>query len=138
MANPTLEDVIKAVQAIMRTVDGIRDAQDQIPDSENIEPFTLCYPNSGTYEQQSVGDVKALHTLTLDVMVARQDSKRSYQEVIPYVDRVALALLKKPTLNGTVQNFGPPSYTWMQFNYAGIDYVGWRFVIPGIKLRFTW
>ncbi len=135
MANATLEDIIKAIQGTVRKVDGMRSAPDEIQDSANVFPFGSCEPNSGKYIQESAGFDTVLHTVILNIVVARQDAARSYQEIIPYVDRVALALLADTTLGGVVQTFGDLSYVWASFEYGKTVCVGWRFTISNIKVQ---
>ena len=129
-----LQTAISALQDIVGAVSGIKKAPDYAPDSINAFPFSVAYADSGTFENVSADFGKALHTLIVEIHVARVDLPASIKNVMEYGDSVPAAILAKPTLNNTVSTFRDITYTFGPLDWGTTKTIGFRFQINGVKI----
>lgn len=132
-----LQDVISEIQNTAGAVDGIRAAPDYIPESLNIFPFLVCYAGTGSFEISPTGVMKGLHSIILELHVARRDLSRDVKNAMQYSDSIPLALMHDPTIGGTVSTFGRISYTFGGMQYGDQLTLGFRFTIENVKLQTT-
>lgn len=136
----SLQDAIDAVQDIMGALTGIKAAPDEPLEQFSQFPFAVCYADHGEWDFGPAGDRKGLHTLVLELHVARKDLPRDIAAAMAYSDIIPNALLKDPTLAGTVSTIvGPLVYTFGPMGYGNADKpntLGFRFMIT-VKMQAT-
>jgi hypothetical protein len=126
-----LSDVVTQIQTIVGTVAGIRQAPAYPPDSINVFPFAVAFPASGEIVRNSVASKIELHTVRLEVHVARKDLERDIATVINYGRLIPSALLATDalTLGGHVTTITGITYTFGPLGYADTETVGYTFDI---------
>lgn len=137
MSVASLQDVIGAIQDIVRGISGIRVAPDYAPDGLNVFPASVVYPVSGVFTTGPAEVMKGLHTIAVEIHVERRDLAKALKSAIPYGSQVAAALLADTTLGGAVSTFGDISYTFgpMAWGDPALQTIGWRLTIEGIKTQ---
>jgi hypothetical protein len=137
-----LDTALKAIQAIVLTVDGIRAAPEYAPD--NLPPgiFSVVLPSSGTFGQKPAGVLWGLHNVILYVVCPRVDLPKTLAAIIPKGDLVAAAIQEDPTLSATATAIGDINYTFSTNINLGTAsdpayYAGWIFTITGVKIQNT-
>jgi hypothetical protein len=131
----TLQDAINAIQDVVGGVSGIRSAPDYAPDQLSTFPFALAFARTGTFEVGPVGMGKGLHTIVVEVHVARKDLPRDIQAAMAFSDAVPLALLADTTLGGVVSTFTNIRYEFGPMLWGKLETLGFRFYVEGIKLQ---
>jgi hypothetical protein len=139
---PTLNEVVADVQRIVRGVEGIRKAPDSPPEKLGVYPYSVCYPRSGDTNLE-YGMIKGLHTIWLEIHIARKDMPRDTDRAMEYIKKVYSAIWEEYADSnsqfrdvlggeGAIDNI---SYTFGVLNWLGIDTVGVRFFINGVKTQ---
>ena len=123
----TLQQAITQIQTLVGALTGIKKAPATAPESINQFPFAVCYPESGTWELQA-GVKKGLHTVVIEIHVARVDLPRDIATALGYSESVVNTLMGNPTLAGMVDTItGPVLYRFGSMHYAGQTTLGWQF-----------
>jgi len=142
----SLSDAIAMVQNYMLTLTGVRGAPANPPDAINAFPFIVCYSQSGTFAINTPEDKIAIHTLVVEVHVARKDLPRDIAAVMAFCESVPNLLFKKfrddNKWNATIDGFDDQSelrYTfgglgWGQAQGETANTIGFRFFVP-VKIR---
>ncbi len=130
----TLQSAINAIQGVVSGVNGIRAAPDYPPDKMEVFPFAIAYARTGVFNAAPVGAGKGLHTVVIEVHVARKDLARDVQAAMVFSDAIPLALLADTTLGGTVSTFARVRYEFGPMAYGGMATIGWKFFVEEIKL----
>ena len=131
----SLQTVIDEVQAICRTVSGIKGAPSYAPEQINLYPFAVAYPGDGEVEFGALGEMKALHNVIVEVHVARKDLPVDLQRVSGFVDSIPAALMDDPTLGGSCDTFQSIRYRFSQLGWGGVETIGYRFTVVNVKVR---
>jgi hypothetical protein len=137
----TLQQAIDAIQADLGALDGIRGAPDEAPESINVFPFVVCYPSSGEWRSDIPGAKIGLHTITVELHVARKDLPRDIQKAMAYSESIPNALLKAVATTagdrfaGTIATFDRITYTFGPLGWGGMETFGFRFQISGVKMQ---
>ena len=125
------QDAIARIQAIVRGLDGVREAPEYAPENVNQFPFGLSYYKTGDTTLMN-GYRKGLHTVVCDIFVARQLLPSSIRQAMPFYERFMAALEADPTLGGTVSTIVAP----VRHSFGRISYgdekallLGWEFEI---------
>jgi hypothetical protein len=134
-----LQDVIDQVQAVVRAVSGMVKAPDEPPDQLNQFPFAVCYAGTGDLHIGPPEVMHGMHTLVLEVHVARRDLTRDVQRAMPFVDTVPAALFAAYAA-GTLtalDAMGHIRYEFRPLGWGGVATLGFRFWIDGVKVQDT-
>lgn len=125
-----LQAAIAAIQAVMRGMTGIRYAPDYPLDAINVYPYAVCFAGSGEWRQEPALWKKGLHTITLQVHWARKDLPRDVGKAMLFAESIPNAIMKDPTLAGTVDTvLDPISYTFGVLSWGGTENIGFEFKI---------
>lgn len=137
----TLDDAISEIQADIRALEGIRAAPDYAPEQLNVFPFCVVYPGSGEFVSDVPGGMRGLHSITIELHVARKDLPRDIAKAMPYVESIPNALLKTiatqggDRFGGTISTFARITYEFGPLDWGGTQTIGWRFRIEGVKIQ---
>ena len=137
----TQEAAILAVQDIVSAIPGIHAAPDYPPETMNDFPFAVAYPGDGNHTVgtlvNNTGERKFLGQIVLEVHVSRADLPSAVQASIGFGDSIPNALLKNPTLNGTISTFESITQTFGELDWDSAQTLGYRFIINGVKQLTT-
>lgn len=137
----TQENAILAVQAIVGALSGINGAPNYPPEQINDFPFAVAYPGDGEHRVgtlvNNTGERKFLGQIVLEVHVSRADLPSAVQASIGFGDTIPNALLKDPTLNGTVETFASVTQTFGELDWDQTKTLGYRFILNGVKQQTT-
>lgn len=127
----SLQDAITQLQTIIGELDGIRQAPTTAPDKITQFPFAVAYPGGGSFDLRSSGWYKGLHTIILEVHIARKDLPRDIATAMPFIELIPAALDANPTLNGAVDTIvSPITYQFQELGWEGdVLTLGFRFNI---------
>lgn len=133
-------NVIQAIQDLMLTVTGIREAPDYPPEQLSDFPFAIAFPGEGVHDintltSNGTGERKFLGNVVLELHVSRVDLPLAVANSIGFGDTIPNVLLKNPTLLGTADTFGSVSQTFGELNWGDTQTLGFRFTINDIKIR---
>lgn len=137
----TLQQVIDAIQDDLGALTGIREAPDEAPENMNVFPFVVVYPSSGEWRSDIPGNKIGLHTLTVELHVARKDLPRDIQKAMAYSESIPNTLLKAVASTSgdlfasTISTFDRITYTFGPLGWAGVDTLGFRFQVIGVKMQ---
>jgi len=125
---------IAAVQALILTLPGIKQAPAYAPEQISEFPFSVAYPGSGTWEFGAGGSMKGLLSIVIEIHVARLNLPDDISNAMVYADIVPKILLQNPTLSGTVSTFGTIDHEFAPLGYGSSETIGFRWVIQNIKI----
>lgn len=130
-----LSSAIVYIQALMRQVEGVKAAPDYPPEQLDPFPFVVAFPGSGTWAFGGGGFARGLHTIELQVHIARKDLPHDVEAITKFVDLIPLKLLGDPTLGGTISTFGTVRYEFVPMVWNSVSTIGVRFFIEGVKME---
>lgn len=126
------------IRTLVNTISGLRQTPSKPPESASAYPFAIVSLSEGSWTKESSGQVKGLHTITIEIHQSRTDLPRDLEKVEPYGDLVKDKLLldANATLNGTVDSIVADdiSYTFGALGYAEVITIGWSIDVP-VKIR---
>jgi hypothetical protein len=129
------QDAIARIQAIARTLPGMKEAPDYPPETINQFPFSLAYLRTSETIFEA-GWRKDKLTIFWEIYLARQILPNTINQAMPYYGLALAALQDDPTLNGTVSTIiatdaAPLTSTFGWLEYGSIDnkLLGWRFAV---------
>ncbi len=135
----TLQDAISQAQLYARTLAGIKGAPAYAPEQMSDFPFCVAYSGGGTWEFGAGQQKKGLHTIVLELHVARKNLPGDIAAAMAYSDSIPALLMSKLLTdnkwNGTVDTFGSIRYTFGPMGWNGAKTIGFRFFIEGIKMQ---
>jgi len=138
MANE-VDSACKQMIQYVRTLRGIREAPDYAPEEIGNYPFALAYPGGGVMDFGPANDRKGLHTLTLELHIARKDLSNDVKKAAPFVDSIPNLLMYKlqndNQWNGTISTFQRISYTFGSLGWNQIETFGVRFRVEEVKIQ---
>lgn len=136
-----LAEVIERVAFIMASVPGIRRAPISPEEQMNVFPFAVVYPLDGESQFGTPGERLELDSLAVELHVARKDLPRDVQGALPFVDSIPDALMEDMVSTqwaGTIDTFDIISWTFGPLGWGGMDTLGFRFTVSGIKRRILY
>jgi hypothetical protein len=134
-----LKDAVNDIIEALQELDDIRRVPDEPPENNDQFPFAVVYPLTGTYEQEMTQFMKGLHSVNIELHVARKDLPRDYRQVMKLIDQIPNKLMKKHS-DGELTNlstFGVVEYTFGPLSWAGVDTLGVTYSITGLKVQTT-
>ena len=132
MSSP--QDAIARIQYHARSLDGMREAPDYVPESANQFPFAISYYRTGNTIFEA-GWLKGLHTIYSEIHVARQILPSAIRAAMPFYDSLLAALEGDPRLNNTVDTIiSPVVHSFGRLEFGGQETIGWRFEIT-VKIQ---
>lgn len=129
-----LNDAILQVQTIVSGITGINSAPLYPPENVGTFPFCTTHASSGYWGFGPGGGIKGMHTIVIEIHIARKDLPLDVQVTMPFGDLVAEVLLADPTLGGTVSTFGRLSYTYGAMAWGELLTIGWRISLEEVKI----
>jgi hypothetical protein len=121
---------IAEVQALIGSLDGIRGAPIEPPESINQFPFAVAYLGGGTWAH--AGNWKrGLHDIVIELHINRADLPRDIRAALKYSESVPDILMSNPRLNETVDHIlttadNPLSYEFGPMEWGSVKTLGYR------------
>ena len=131
----TLQAIIDEIQDQVGAISGIRGAPDEPPDSINAFPFAVCFVDTGEYLIGPPQVMTGLHTIIVELHVARKDLERDVQRAMVYAKSIPNAIFAAhaastftafQTLTTITYEFGP-------LDWGDLQTIGFRFRLEGVK-----
>lgn len=128
----TLEQIIKAIQGLMLTIEGIHRAPDYAPGKPLPYPFVACFPVDGMFKWTTYQFTHGLHNVAIEMHWAGfKDVPRDIEKAMPFLERIGKALWNNPTfgINAVINTNEHVQYQFGPLNYFGERTYGWKFTI---------
>jgi hypothetical protein len=135
----TLQEAISQIQAEVKGISGIREAPETPPDQINQFPFAICFARTGEYRIGPAGVMTGIHTIVLELHVARKDLTRDVPTAMKYAKSIPLAIIAA-LFEGTltaIATLGTIRYEFGPLGWGGAETIGFRFYIDGVKTQDT-
>lgn len=136
-----IQDVIERMADKIEAISGINGASDYLPEQlPEVENWVVLYPgNTRFIGGEPAGYMTTLYDVVIELHTTRNTLPQAIKRIIPYFDDIPNALfddLFNGYMNGTVSTIGEITSTGLvAMNYAGIDTIGFRYTVTGIKLQ---
>ena len=138
---PDLGDAVIAFQQLVKaTYPEFRAAPDVTPSSEMPLPFSICFPETGTWEGEA-GWKKGLHEIAIEMHVGPQtEQSRSIAAAMVYASSFPNLLFKNPRLPsaafplGTVDIVIGIRYLFGKMDWGELKTIGWHWTIQ-VKMQ---
>lgn len=132
----TLDDALDQLATLIGQIDGIRIAT-SMPTGRSAQwPIAICTPGTGSWNTESSGLVKELHTLSVQVHVPWKDLPRAITKIRPLGKLIKDKILGNLTLNSTVDTVNEIRYTFGLLGLAHLDTIGWDIEVD-VKIKST-
>ena len=132
-----LKDALAEIIDKLQELNDIRRVPDAPPENNEQFPFAVVYPLTGTYEQQMTQLMKGLHSVNIELHVARKDLPRDYSQVMDLIDQIPNRLMKAHMDKEFTKlaTFGIIDYTFGPLEWAGVQTLGITYTITGVKVE---
>ena len=136
----SVRTALDAVVSVVSAVSGIRQAPTNTTETANVYPFVMCYVINGRLINGAIGTRKHLVNIAVELLTARKDLARDMALVSPYIDSISAAIIAEVSDNGTrfagtISAIEGIDYELLQnFNYAGVEMIGYRFTMNNVKI----
>jgi hypothetical protein len=135
--------LVSEVAEVIASVSGITAAP--ASPSENIGRgvFALTYLMTSTTEISETGTMQHLATVAIDILTPRTDLDRNIDALLPIVDLVDTALITEITtinrfFDGSIDTYEILRWEFLPlYPYSGIECVGYRVMLEGIKQKIN-
>lgn len=135
----SLQSVIAQMQTYMLTLDNVLAAPDKPPEQMHLFPFVVTFARRGTWKLAPAETKTGLHTIHIEVHVARVDLPYDVQAAMQYSDSVPELLMSKllndNQWNDTIDTFGDIDYEFGVLGWAKINTLGFRFIVKDVKVQ---
>lgn len=135
----TIKKAIQEIVDEIRNVRDLRSVPDAPPENNDVFPFAVVYPVSGTFEKQSWGWSVDLHNVAIELHVARKDLPRDFMQIVDVFDSIPNQLesgLQNDRFS-TVDTWGNITYIFGALEWAGVETLGVTFTMESVKLIGT-
>jgi len=132
-----LKDAISEIIDELQTISGIRRVPEEPPETNNSFPFAVVYPSFGDYNIGPPELMRAIHSINIELHVARKDLPRDYTKVMDLIDTIPIELYKLLRTSGYtyLATFGPISYTFGPLSWGGVDTLGVTYTMTEVKIQ---
>jgi len=132
-----LKDAIGDIVEELQTISGIRRVPDEPPENNDQFPFAVVYPLTGIYTQGPAQLMKGLHSINIELHIARKDLPRDYAQVMDLIDTLPWELMKLLNDGGysNLATFGEIGYVFGPLSWAGVDTLGVTYTIGDVKVE---
>lgn len=132
-----LKDAIAEIIDELQTISGIRRVPDAPPENNEQFPFAVVYPLNGTYQQEMTHFLKGLHSINIELHVARRDLPRDYAQVMELIDTIPYELTKKLKDGGysNLATLGVIEYVFGPLEWAGVMTLGVTYTVNNVKIE---
>lgn len=138
----SLTGAVAYLQTLALEITGIKDAPATPPESANVFPFVVAYPERGDFIGDSYGYETGRHTIITEIHYPRAILGTAVSAATAMIETYADKIIQHTTLNGTVETLmiGRDTtlpYEFGRLEWGGIETIGIRFHIT-VKIRKDW
>ncbi len=136
-----IQDAIARMQTDIEAISGIKGADQYLPEAlPTVENWVVMYPGETEFiPGLPSGYMTAMYSVIIEIHTPRNTLPQAHKRIVALFDDIPLKLfddLYDTKLNNTVSTFGSITSTGLiAMNYAGIDTVGFRYTVHGIKIQ---
>ena len=132
-----LKDAVAEIIDELQTISGIRRVPDEPPENNDQFPFAVVYPLTGLYTQGPAQLMKGLHSVNIELHVARKDLPRDYATVMDLIDTIPWELMKLLNDGGysNLATIGQIEYTFGPLEWSGVQTLGVTYTIQNVKVE---
>lgn len=132
-----VDQIILGAVNVQKQIPGIKAAFQDAPSSLNQLPCFVTYPDSGQLDwPRTSGRRKIEHDACMDLYVQKGGDLASADRILkPYIDKVIEAFDQNLSLGGACVNSGVVSYKYGMLNYAGVEYLGIKFILKAVEMQ---
>ena len=132
-----LKEAVAEIVDELQTISGIRRVPDEPPENNEQFPFAVVYPLTGRYTQGPAQLMKGLHSINIELHVARKDLPRDFSLVMDLIDEIPYELMKLLNDGGysELATIGQIEYTFGPLSWAGVETLGVTYTITNVKVE---
>ena len=132
-----LKDAAQEIVDELRKITDLRRVPDEPPETNSQFPFAVVYPIRGTYGGGIPGSMKGLHSITIELHVARKDLPRDYSKVMDIIDQIPQQMLSalKNARFTALDTFGLIEYEFGALSWGGVDTLGVTYRMLDTKVQ---
>ena len=132
-----LKDAIDEIIDELQTISGIRRVPDEPPEDNTSFPFAVVYPTNGVYHFGPPPLMRALHSINIELHVARKDLPRDYLKVMDLIDTIPKELWDLLRTSGfsNLDTFGDITYTFGPLSWGAVDTLGVTYTMTEVKIQ---
>jgi hypothetical protein len=130
-----VDAIIKGAVWVQQQIPGISAAYIDAPTSLSQLPCFVTYPGTGEIEWPRRPSARTItHDLNMDLYVQKGGDVQAADRILkPFIDNVIATFDQNLTLNGTAFNSGVIKYQYGVLEYAGVQYLGIKFVLRAME-----
>ena len=132
------KDAVLEVLKEIRTIKGIRRVPDEPPEFNDQFPFASARPGPSIYKVGPAGLMTALHSIIVELYVARVDLERDYNQIMGMIELIPFELHKLNHDRGFthLQTFGEIHQTELiPMEWAAVKIFGVEYTITEVKIQ---
>jgi hypothetical protein len=140
-----LDNACNKIVDVLRTVSGVGQVPYNPTSIQSYPLFGLVYPSDGTFTVNPIGTKKGLHNIAVDFLTKEIDPARAMANIKPYIDLVALKLIREVSydsdsnpggqFSNSIQTFASLTYNYLaNVEYAGVPVTGYHFSMNEVKI----
>ena len=141
----TITNAIVEIAEVVAGTTGIKAPQANPRENASEYPFAMVYLLEGDVGSESEGWIVDLHNFAIDILVPREwDLAVSLPLFHPILDTLKVVLFQEVAktgggaFNGSIDTFSSLRIMFLpEYNYAGIDMIGYRVMMEQVKLVGT-
>jgi hypothetical protein len=103
-------------------------------DTQATGLFAILFEETAEFEPRSAGWAQSFHSISCYILGAKTNMLEVYKQLKGEMENICITLLKNPTLGGKCDTFTGVGYANAVLNLSGVDYVGYKLTISGIKI----
>ncbi len=133
-----LKNAVAEIVDELQTIGAIRLVPDEPIENNNEQfPFAVVYPLTGLFIPGPATLMKGLHSINIELHVARKDLPRDYVQVMNLIDEIPYQIMKlrKDGLLTNLETFGAITYIFGPLSWAGVDTLGVTYTIEEVKVE---
>ena len=131
-----LKDAVQEIVDELRKISDLRRVPDEPPETNNQFPFAVVYPIRGEYGGGYVGSMKGLHSVVIELHIARKDLPRDYMQVMDLIDEIPkqIMIARKDARFSEMSAVGTIEYEFGALSWGGVDTLGVTYIITKVKV----
>jgi hypothetical protein len=132
-----LKNTVAEIVDELQTISGIRRVPDEPPENNEQFPFAVVYPLTGLFIPGPATLMKGLHSINIELHVARKDLPRDFAQVMDLIDEIPYQIMKlrNDGLLTSMATFGPITYIFGPLSWSGVETLGVTYTIEEVKVE---
>lgn len=130
-----ITNLITYLSDALGAIDGIRKAADYPPTTQTVDPLIIIYPGTTTATTNTPGEAKYLFNMVVELHITLRSLPRDVEKTVSYLEPILNVLMSDPTFGGLVDTYDTITADFTPMTYGGVDTIGFRFSINGLKYR---